>query len=62
MSISKKPYKGCRDLFPEQKRSQDYLFEIMKKTAHSFGYEPYDGHYARRGRPIQGKVWARINK
>ena len=43
MPISKKPYKGCRDLFPEQKRSQDYLFEIMKKTAQSFGYEPYDG-------------------
>ena len=43
MPISKKPYKGCRDLFPEQKRTQDYLFDIMKQTASSFGYEPYDG-------------------
>ncbi len=43
MSISKKPYKGCRDLFPELKRAQDYMFDKMKKAAHAFGYEPYDG-------------------
>ena len=43
MSISKKPYKGCRDLFPTQKRVQNYMFEKMKRSALSFGYEPYDG-------------------
>ncbi len=43
MALSKKPYKGCRDLFPENKRTQNYLFEIMKKTADLHGYEPYDG-------------------
>ena len=43
MALSKKPYKGCRDLFPENKRTQNYLFEMMKKTASLHGYEPYDG-------------------
>ncbi|MBP9673849.1 MAG: histidine--tRNA ligase [Bacteriovoracaceae bacterium] len=43
MKIDKKPYRGCRDLFPEDKRIQNYLFSIMQKTAESFGYEPYDG-------------------
>ena len=43
MALSKKPYKGCRDLFPKEKREQDYLFNAMSSTAHSFGYEPYDG-------------------
>jgi histidyl-tRNA synthetase len=43
MSISKKPYKGCRDLFPELKRAQDYMFDKMKSAANAFGYEPYDG-------------------
>jgi len=43
MALSKKPLKGCRDLFPKEKRTQNYLFETMKITAHSFGFEPYDG-------------------
>lgn len=43
MALSKNPYKGTRDLFPLEKRIQNYLFDIMKKTAECFGYEPYDG-------------------
>ena len=43
MAISKKPYKGCRDLFPKEKREQNYLFDTMHSAAQSFGYEPYDG-------------------
>ena len=43
MTLSKRPYKGCRDFFPLQKRCRDYLFSVMEKTALSFGYEPYDG-------------------
>ncbi len=43
MALSKKPYKGTRDFFPEQKRLQNYLFSIMRKTALQFGYEEYDG-------------------
>lgn len=41
--LSKKPYKGCRDFFPAQKRVQDYLFFKMVQTAESFGHEHYDG-------------------
>jgi histidyl-tRNA synthetase len=43
MALSKKPYKGTRDFFPADKRVQDYLFEVMRRTAKSFGFEPYDG-------------------
>ena len=43
MALSKRPYKGTRDFFPELKRGQDFLFEKMRETAHLFGYEPYDG-------------------
>ncbi|RLA64694.1 MAG: histidine--tRNA ligase [Epsilonproteobacteria bacterium] len=43
MALSKRPYKGTRDFFPELKRGQDFLFQKMSQTAHLFGYEPYDG-------------------
>ncbi len=42
-SLSKQPYKGCRDFFPTQKREQDYLFNHMRQTAMLYAYEPYDG-------------------
>jgi histidyl-tRNA synthetase len=41
--LSKNPYRGTRDFFPKDKRLQNYLFSVMKKTAESFAYEPYDG-------------------
>ena len=41
--MDKTPYRGTRDFFPEDKRIQDALFEHMKRTAESFGYEPYTG-------------------
>lgn len=34
-------YKGTRDYFPEQKRLQNYIFNVWRKTAESFGYEEY---------------------
>ncbi len=43
MSLSKKPYKGTRDFFPEDKRIRDYLFQKMKETADLYAYESYDG-------------------
>ena len=43
MALSKRPYKGTRDFFPELKRGQDFIFTKMSQTAHLFGYEPYDG-------------------
>lgn len=39
--ISKEPYKGVRDFFPEDMFLQNYIFGIMKKTAESFGYSEY---------------------
>jgi histidyl-tRNA synthetase len=41
--LSKAPYKGCRDLFPEDKRIQEFLFSTFSQTAKLFGMEPYDG-------------------
>jgi histidyl-tRNA synthetase len=41
--LTKAPYKGCRDLFPKEKRLQNYLFQHMSQVAQQFGYEPYDG-------------------
>lgn len=43
MSLSKKPYKGCRDFFPNDMRIRDYIFNQMHKTAKSFNYLHYDG-------------------
>ena len=43
MALSKKPYKGCRDFHPKEMRIRDYIFEKMKKVAHDFAFEAYDG-------------------
>lgn len=40
--LSTEPYKGARDFYPAEKRLQNYLFNIWRKTALSFGYEEYD--------------------
>lgn len=40
-SLSSQGYKGTRDYYPEDKRIQNYIFNIWKKTAESFGYEEY---------------------
>lgn len=39
--ISTQPYKGARDFYPENKRLQDYIFEIWSKVCKSYGYEEY---------------------
>ncbi len=43
MALNKKPYRGCRDFFPENMRVREFLFNQMKKSAEQFGYQPYDG-------------------
>jgi histidyl-tRNA synthetase len=43
MGLNKKPYKGCRDFFPEDMRTRNYFFEHMRTAAESYAYEPYDG-------------------
>lgn len=40
-SLSSSPYKGTRDWYPEDKRVQNYIFDIWRQTAESFGYEEY---------------------
>lgn len=40
-SLSSQPYKGTRDYYPEDKRIQNYIFNVWRKTAVSFGYEEY---------------------
>jgi len=42
MALSTQPYKGARDLYPEDKRLQNYIFAIWKKVAEGYGYENYD--------------------
>ena len=42
MALSTQPYKGARDFYPEDKRIQKYVFNVMRQTAEKFGYEEYD--------------------
>lgn len=42
MTLSIQPYKGARDFYPEDKRIQNYMFNIMRRTVEKFGYEEYD--------------------
>jgi histidyl-tRNA synthetase len=42
MALSTQPYKGARDFYPEDKRLQDYMFDVMRRVARSYGYEEYD--------------------
>ena len=41
MSLSKQPYKGTRDYYPEDKRLQNYIFDTWRQVVESFGYEEY---------------------
>ncbi len=43
MTISKKPYKGCRDFFPSTMKERNYIFNKMHETSKVFSYEQYDG-------------------
>jgi len=40
-TLSPQPYKGTRDYYPEDKRIQNYIFDIWKTTVQRFGYEEY---------------------
>ncbi|MDB5179541.1 MAG: hisS [Candidatus Saccharibacteria bacterium] len=41
MTLSSQPYKGTRDYFPEDKRTQNYIFNTWRNVVESFGYEEY---------------------
>lgn len=42
MKLSTQPYKGARDFYPEDKRIQKYMFNVMRKVVERYGYEEYD--------------------
>lgn len=42
MALSTHPYKGARDFYPEDKRIQKYMFNVLRKSVEKFGYEEYD--------------------
>ena len=39
--VSTESYKGVRDFYPVDMAIQNYIFDIMRKTAESFGYSEY---------------------
>jgi histidyl-tRNA synthetase len=42
MSLPTRPYKGARDFYPEDKRTQKYMFGTIRRVVESFGYQEYD--------------------
>ncbi len=40
--VGTEPYKGVRDFYPEDMAIQNYIFNVWKKTAESFGYQEYN--------------------
>ena len=42
MSIQLQPVKGTRDFYPEEFRLRNWLFNIWRESALSFGFEEYD--------------------
>ncbi|HWZ65561.1 MAG TPA: histidine--tRNA ligase [Patescibacteria group bacterium] len=40
--LSTQPYRGTRDMYPEDKRVQNYIFGVWRRVAQSYGYEEYD--------------------
>lgn len=42
MSLNLQPYKGTRDLYPEDMCLRRYIFDTWRAVVESFGYEEYD--------------------
>lgn len=42
MALSTQPYKGARDFYPNEKRLQNYMFNVWRRVCERYGYEPYD--------------------
>jgi histidyl-tRNA synthetase len=40
-TLSSQPYKGTRDYYPSDKRTQNYIFANWRRVSQSFGYEEY---------------------
>jgi histidyl-tRNA synthetase len=42
MALSTQPYKGARDFYPEDKRTQKFMFSTIRHVVESFGYQEID--------------------
>lgn len=42
MAIGTNSYKGTRDFYPEDKRTQKWMFSTISESVEKFGYEQYD--------------------
>ncbi len=42
MTLSTQPVKGARDFYPEDMRTQKYIFKVWRDVCERFGYEEYD--------------------
>lgn len=40
-TLSSQPYKGTRDLYPDDKRIQNYIFSVWRRVAERYGYQEY---------------------
>ena len=40
--VSTDPYRGTRDFYPEDLVVQKFIFDKIRKTTESFGYEEYN--------------------
>lgn len=40
--LSTQPYKGTRDVYPEDMRVRNYIFNVWRTVASRYGYEEYD--------------------
>jgi len=41
--LSTQPYKGTRDFYPDEMKIRSWIFDRMRSTCRSFGYQEYDG-------------------
>ncbi|HEU5188025.1 MAG TPA: ATP phosphoribosyltransferase regulatory subunit, partial [Candidatus Saccharimonadales bacterium] len=41
MNLSTQPYKGSRDYYPQDKRAQNYIFDVWRRVSERYGYEEY---------------------
>ncbi|MCK5065609.1 MAG: histidine--tRNA ligase [Candidatus Fermentibacteraceae bacterium] len=42
MALSRKPLKGMRELFPQEKRVEDYIVGQLRKAGLAYGFETYE--------------------
>ena len=42
MKLSTQPYKGVRDFYPQDMRTENYIFDTWRRVCKSFGFEEYN--------------------